>query len=74
MHKITGTLGTLDEVVRQIEEYQKKLDERIRTFYALAGKKYASAGRHYDAISGEAAAADADKKTDERKAPPEKEQ
>lgn len=32
MHKITGTLGTLDEVVRQIEEYQKKLDERIRTF------------------------------------------
>ena len=48
------------------------LRERIRTFYALAGKKYASAGRHYDAISGEAAAADADNKTDERKAPPEK--
>ena len=51
------------------------LRERIRTFYALAGKKYASARRHYEAILSEAAAADA--KTEEKseaKAPPEKEQ
>ena len=62
------------------------LRERIRTFYALAGKKYASAGRRCDAISSEAAAADAkadtqtgaqgahaDKKSGERQTPPEKE-
>ena len=52
------------------------LRERIRTFYALAGKKYASANRHYAALRSEAAAADAkaDKNADERKAPPEEEQ
>ena len=59
------------------------LRERIRTFYALAGKKYASEGRRCDAISSEAAAADAkadtqtgaqgahaDKKSGERQTPP----
>lgn len=52
------------------------LRERIRTFYALAGKKYASANRHYAALRSEAAAADvkADENADERKAPPEEEQ
>ena len=48
------------------------LRERIRTFFALAGKKYASANRHYAALRSEAAAADV--KADERKAPPEEEQ
>ena len=52
------------------------LRERIRTFYALAGKKYASANRHYAALRSEVAAADAkaDENANGRKAPSGKEQ
>lgn len=32
MHKITVSLGSIDDAIRQIEEYEKKVQEKIKEF------------------------------------------